>query len=94
MIIEEIKWEEYHSNGKLWISGKIGIVGEMWKHLYQTLYGFKGYENLPVCRIGMWTKYFDNGQIAWSIDYGGGTLDYKSLHKYPSYRKDGSLITF
>ena len=54
MILEVKDWKEYHPNGKLWISGKIGIVGELWKHLYDFRTGFKGFEGKAVCRIGQW----------------------------------------
>ena len=91
-IIKTEKWQEFHENGQLWINGEIAVVSEMSKHLYDYRTGFKGYEGKPVCRIGVWTKYFDNGQLAWQLDYGDGTHDYKSTEKLSSYRKDGTLI--
>lgn len=90
MILERKEWKEYHPNGNFWITGEIGIIADMWRHLYNYRTGFTGYENIPVCRIGKWTKYFDNGQLAWTIEYD----DYgnEKGNKYPSFRKDGSLI--
>ncbi len=73
MILERIEWKEYHPSGNIWISGMIGIVAEGWKHLYDYRTGFKGYEGKPVCRLGVWTKFYDDGQIAWTINYDDGT---------------------
>jgi antitoxin component YwqK of YwqJK toxin-antitoxin module len=87
-------WQEFYENGNLFIDGKIAVVFEMSKSIYNYRLGFKGYEGKPVCRIGVWTKYFNNGQIAWQIDYGDGTLGYKSGNFFPSFRKDGSSITY
>ena len=91
MILERKEWKEYHPNGQVWITGEIGIIADMWKHLYNYRIGFKGYENLPVCRLGKWTKQFDNGQLAWTIEYD----DYGNENgkKYPSFRKDGTGIS-
>lgn len=91
MILEEIDWIEYHPNGNVWITGKIGVVAEMWKHLYDYRLGFKGYENVPICRLGEWTKHFDNGQLAWTLDFGDGTHGCKK-NKFPQYRKTGELV--
>jgi hypothetical protein len=90
--VETHKWQEFHENGQLWIDGKIAVVPEMSKHLYDYRNGFKSYVGMSVCRIGIWTKYFNNGQLAWQLDYGNGTHDYKSTEKFLSYRKDGTLI--
>lgn len=92
MILEESEWKEYHPNGQLWISGRIGVVAEMWKHLYDYRTGFKGYEGKPVCRLGIWTKYFDNGRLAWQLDYGDGTYDCKKTQFNAQYRRDGTEI--
>lgn len=106
MILETKKWQEFHDNGQLWIDGEIGVVADLWKHLYKSFDGWydtRGCNDLrngtylipkgiPVCRIGVWSKYFDNGQIAWQLDYGDGTQEYKSKDKFRSYRKDGTLI--
>lgn len=86
MILEKFDWKEFHPNGKIWIVGKIGVVADMWKHLYDTRTGFKGFEGKPVCRLGVWQKYYDNGQLAWSLDYGDGTLAYKK-QDFPTYTK-------
>ena len=90
--LEPILWQEFHDNSQLWIDGQIALVPEELKHLYDYRTEVKGYEGLAVCRIGVLTKYFDNGQLAWQLDCGDGTHDYKNKEKFPSYRKDGTLI--
>jgi len=90
--LEAMPWQEFYKNGQLWIDGEIAIVPEELKHLYDYRIGFKGYEGKPICRVGKLTKYFDNGQMAWRLDYGDGTHDYKGKEKFHSYRKDGSVI--
>ena len=92
-IVKVVKWQELYDDGKIWIDGQIGIVPETYKHLYNHRLEFKGYEGIPVCRVGIWSKYYDNGQLAWKVDYGDGTHIYKSKEKFNSYRKDGSIIT-
>lgn len=94
MLLDRKEWKEYHPNGQLWIVGEIGVVGELWKHLYDYRTGFKGYEGLPVVRLGVWTKYFDNGQVAWSLDFGDGKHGYKSDKTFPSFRKDGTAVIY
>lgn len=91
MILEVKDWKEYHPNGKLWISGKIGIVGELWKHLYDFRTGFKGFEGKAVCRTGQWSKYYDNGQLAWTLDYADGKIE-SEKQIFPQFRKDGTII--
>jgi len=104
--VETHKWQEFHENGQIWIDGELAIVSDLSKHLYRCFDGYydcrkcDGTGNAPyfipkgtpVCRIGVWTKYFDNGQLAWQLDYGDGTYDYKSYKKFPSFQKDGTPI--
>ncbi|MDM1073669.1 hypothetical protein HX001_14360 [Empedobacter brevis] len=92
MITKVCEWKEFHPNGNIWIIGEIGIIPEMWKDIYDHRTEFKGYENQNVCRLGIWKKFYDNGQLAWTLDYGDGTYSYESKEKFPSYRKDGQLI--
>ena len=92
--ISTSKWQEFHKNGQLWIDGEIAVVPELSKHIYDYRTGFKGYEGKFVCRIGVWTKYYDNGQLAWKLDYGDGTYECNPNKSFPSYRKDGTLILF
>ena len=107
--VETHKWQEFHKNGKLWIDGEIAVIPEMAKGLYDCRdgwYDHRGCDDLrngkylipkgtPVCRIGIWTKYFDNGQLAWQLNYGDGTYEgrkNKPSEKFPSFRKDGTPI--
>ena len=90
--LEPIAWQEFHKNGQLWINGQIALVPEELKQIYDYRIGFKGYEGIPVCRVGKWSMTFDNSQIAWTLDYGNGNHDYKGKKNFPSYRKDGSVI--
>lgn len=92
MYLEVHPWKEYHKNGQLWIDGQIALVAESSRHLYKYLTGFPSFEGRPVCRIGVWTKYYENGQKAWSFDYGDGTHDYKTKQELPSYRTSGEVI--
>lgn len=92
MILDIKDWKEFHDNGTIHIEGKIGIVAEMWKHIYDYRLSFKGYEGKAVVRIGVWTNYYDNGQLWWKLDFGDGTHEFKGKEKFPSYRKDGSHI--
>ncbi|WP_185269441.1 hypothetical protein [Chryseobacterium bernardetii] len=92
MILEIIDWKEYHPNGQLWIEGKIGIVADLWKHLYDTRDQWKGYEGKYVCRLGNWKKYYDNSQLAWQMFFNDN--GYFEDKKTPSYRKDGTAIDY
>lgn len=92
MILERREYKEYHTNGQVWVSGEIGLVGDLWKHLYDCRLGFKGFEGKSVCRLGKWTKYFDNGQLAWTIQY--DDFGYANKENFPQFRKDGTGITF
>jgi antitoxin component YwqK of YwqJK toxin-antitoxin module len=91
--LEVLEWKEFHGNGKLWIDGKIAIVPDSLKGIYDYRTEFKGYEGKAVCRIGVWSKYYTNGQVAWQIDYGDGKHGYVSEKKFCAYRMDGTLIT-
>ena len=88
------KWIEYHDNGKQWITGHFAIVADKDKHLFDYRTGIEGYEGQYFVRIGVWTKYYDNGQLGWQLDYGDGSLDLRNRKQYPSYRKDGTVIVY
>lgn len=93
MILETIKWQEFHDNGQLHMEGELGIVADMWKHLYDYRTQWKGYEGKPVVRLGVWSNFYDNSQIWWQLDFGDGMLDSKlKREKFPSFRKDGTGI--
>ena len=93
-IVETKKWIEYHENGTPWITGEIAILNDEFKHLYDYRMQMEGYENIPVARIGIWTKHYDNEQLAWTLDMGNGILGCKKEKPYPQYRRDGSIIQY
>ena len=79
----------------LWIDGQIIVVSETDKDKYRYLLNVSGYEGLPVVRVGIWTKHFDNGQIAWQLDRQNGRYDCKDRKgEFPSYQKDGTVIQY
>ena len=92
MLLRREKFTEYHQNGEKWITGEIGLVAELWKHLYNYRTNFEGYEGKPICRLGLWHRYYDNGQLAWTIEY--DEHGYPKSTEYPSFRMDGSLINY
>ena len=65
------------------------------KHLYNYLTKFKGFEGKPVCKIGIWSKYYDNGQLHWQLDYGDGKHDSNVPKKQfkTHYLEDGTPFT-
>lgn len=89
MIVEIAEHIEYHPNGQVWITGQIGIIAPLFKDSYD----YRG-EAQPWCRLGIWTKHYDNGQLAWTIDYGDGTWPPKpnQTGSFPQFRKDGTGI--
>lgn len=87
MILEEKEHKEYHRNGTIWITGTIGIIAPLWKHRYHYLVAPDG---TPWCRTGIWEKHYDNGQLAWTIEYDafGKCTD----SKFPQFLRDGTPI--
>ena len=108
-VIRTEKWQEFHKNGQLWIDGEIALIKEQYKGLYDCRDGWYDHRGCddprngkyliskgqPVVRIGIWTKYFDNGQIAWQLDFGDGMYDSKiKRQSFPAYRKDGTAVVY
>ena len=94
-VIRTEKWQEFHANGQLWIDGEIAVIKDEFKHLYDCRYENKDYPAQPIVRIGVWTKYFDNGQLAWQLDFGDGMYDSKvKRQSFPAYRKDGTAVVY
>lgn len=91
MLIERKEWKEFHPNGQIWIDGEIGIIEPSTQHQYDCRTGFPGYEGEAVCRLGKWTKHYDNGQLAWTLEY--DDFGFSKKINYPRYRKDGTIIT-
>ena len=90
MVLEKREYKSLHQNGEAWISGEIGVIAPESKELYDYLTMFEGHEGKPVCRLGKWTKHFNNGQLAWTIEY--NEYGFPAGNKFPSYRKDGTII--
>ena len=94
-VIKTVKWKEFHENGQLWIDGEIAIIKDEFKHLYDCRYEYKDYPGQPVVKIGVWTKCFDNGQLAWQLDFGDGMYDSKIKRRsFTAYRKDGTAVVY
>ena len=96
MIIQEQKHQEFHPNGQLWVDGTIGIASPSTKELYEYRTEFSGYEGKAIVRLGIWTCYYSNGQMAWQLDYGAGTTRSREVDRYPilikKYRMDGTPV--
>ncbi len=88
MILKTEEHQEVHPNGKIWIAGQIGIIAPSWKHLYD--YRSEGQDGQIWCRQGVWTKHYDNSQLAWTIEYDQYGRYIKK--DYPQYRQDGTII--
>lgn len=87
MILETKEYKEFHPNGQAWIVGKIGVIAPMWKHLYD----YRTNEMGQVwCRLGKWTKQYDNAQLAWTLEY--DEYGYGKGNDHPQFRKDGTAI--
>lgn len=83
-------FKELHKNGKIWIEGTIKLLSEDEKKAYNYRQHPDWFDGQPWCRIGMWRKYYANGQLHWEMEY---DLNGKYIPcKRPSYRKDGSVI--
>jgi hypothetical protein len=89
MILETKVNNEFHSNGQLAYTETIAILAPETSNLYPNRRIHpSGYEWI---RIGEHKKYFDNGQLAWQLNYGekGNVLK----DDCRNYRKDGTVIT-
>ena len=85
--IEEIT--EYHTNGTLCWREKRAIIEPLFIDAYANLTTFRNVNNTAFIRLEC-TKFFDNGQLAWSLiwDEEGNLLNKLD----PIYRKDGTII--
>ncbi len=89
---EIIEVKDYHSNGELNLVTYWQIAPEMFKQLYDYRTGLKGYEGIPVYRVGTMTKYYDNGQFGWSLKYDG--YGHVVKENTAQCRKDGIGIRY
>lgn len=87
--MEEITRKEYYENGKLWYEEVICVLPEGKEYLYQ--YRMKSQDGYYFIYVRK-TKYFDNGQFAWELNYDKNGKYVKN--DKPSYRKDGTGISY
>ena len=90
-ILETKLNEEFHPNGQLAYTENVATLVK----------GTEGFhpnsrireDGVQWIRTGRHAKYFDNGQLAWELNYdeNGNQLKDKP---FKSYRKDGTLIIF
>lgn len=88
MIIETKIIKEYHANGKLAYTFTMAIIAPGMEALYENRrIRQDGYTWI---RIGAHQKFFDNGVMAWQLDYNnlGGPIK----NDIKNRRKDGSII--
>ncbi len=81
---------EFHENGNLWHKETIAIIFPIFEPNYKfSMLNKKGEWWI---RIGERVKYYDNGQLGWSLDYNmkGEVIKNDAL----SYRKDGTIIEY
>ncbi len=79
---------EFHKNGNLAYTETIAILAPSSAHLYEHRRVHPdGHEWI---RTGRNAKYFDNGQLAWELNYDEMGKVIKNDKK--NYRKDGTVI--
>lgn len=90
MILEQNTIEEYHKNGQLAYTETIAKVS------VDSMVMFPNRRIHPDgyywIRVGKCAKYYDNGQLAWEMNYdefGNGIVE-----KVNQYRKDGTVIVY
>lgn len=89
MFKETITINEYHPNGNLFYQEVRNIIEPMFIDLYKNNSNFRTVNDVSFLKVE-YSKYFDNGQLAWSIKYDkDGTVINTSDF---IYRKDGSVI--
>jgi hypothetical protein len=91
MIKEEIIKTEYHKNGTLFFKEKRAIIEPFCINIYSDFRNLKTLENTSFLILER-TKFYDNGQLAWSLkwDTEGNFLNPDEKQ----FRKDGSVIIY
>jgi hypothetical protein len=89
MIKEIITITEHHKNGALFYKERRAIIEPLFIDAYRSFATFRSIESISFLKIEC-TKYFDNGQLAWSLiwDEKGELINKNDLQ----YRKDGTII--
>lgn len=91
MIKEEIIKTEYHKNGTLFFKEKRAILNPISIDIYNSSPNFRTLENISFLILER-TKFYDNGQLAWSLkwDEKGNILNSEEKE----YKKDGTVIIY
>jgi len=91
MIKEVIEIKEYHKNGTLFFKEKRAIIEDLFVPLYSNLTNFRAFNNSYFLILER-KKYYDNGQISWSLEWNdkGEPIKNDKL----KYRKDGTVIEY
>jgi hypothetical protein len=91
MIKEEIIKTEYHKNGTLFFKEKRAIIDPFCINIYN---GFQNLRTLGDTNFLILerTKFYDNGQFAWSLKWNENGNLINTDEK--QFRKDGSIIMY
>lgn len=81
---------EFHKNGQLAYTETIAVLAASSAGLYQNRR--KHPNGFDWIRIGRTAKYFDNGQLAWELNYNNNGEVIKDGK--PSFTKDGTIIIY
>ena len=90
MDLEIIVREEFHENGQLKYTENIAVLPDSKASLYARR--LKSPDGYYWIRVGKQAKYFNNGQLAWVLNYDNNGNVIKENN--PSYRKDGTIIQY
>lgn len=89
MFKETITINEYHPNGNLFYKEIRNIIEHMFIDVYKNFSNFRTVDGVSFLKVEC-SKYFDNGQLAWSIKYDkNGTVTNTTDF---IYKKDGSIV--
>lgn len=83
---------EYHINGQLAYTETIKYISKEDINAYSNVRTSSD-GSLYWYRIGKQAKYYDNGQLAWELNYDEKDGSIIKDNK-PSYRKDGTVIVY
>lgn len=81
---------EFHPNGELAYVQTIKVIDVGEKHLYPN--HRKHADGYLFIRIGLCAKYFNNGQLAWALNYDDMGNVIKDNQK--GFRKNGDVIKY
>lgn len=81
---------EFHPNGELAYIQTIKVIDKQERHLYPNYRIHSG--GYLFIRTGLCAKYYNNGQLAWSMNYDDMGNVIKDNQK--SFRKNGDVIKY